>query len=140
MEMEYPMDEDRRKDRPIKGHYYGDVVRRIFIAIGAIMISTAPFFKTLIPTPVFISVIAVVVICIAAGAANPRQRFASIINFGISITGFILLEYYAILSYDPAGDFRTKIFFLTNQLLAILFFIAIYYSTKTIRAFYIYKS
>lgn len=110
-------------------HYYGDAIRILFLVAGVIMILTLPFFKNLIPMPVFFSVLALVIIATAAGLTSPTKRGVMILNVFVSLVAFSIFEYYAITQYGTVDP----IFFFSNQALAIVFFFTLYYSTKTLR-------
>ncbi len=112
-------------------HYYGDVVRRLFLASAVLMLATYPFLKDLIPeTPVF-SIFAIVMIVLFAGLTNPRQVWVAVANMilsgvGLLIFGFYAFQFYA--AYTPSSSI-----FWVNQILGILFLIAFYFSVKTLR-------
>ena len=124
---------DLKVSKPQKRHYYGDNVRRLFFAGGIVMIITLPFFKYLLPVPVFASVLTMVVIGLAAGLTNPKQRSVIIADVIISAVAFVAFEYQAVIGL---GDGTDPLFFI-NQALAIIFFIAFYLSIKSLRWFYI---
>lgn len=101
-------------------HYYGDIVRKLFLAAGVIM---------LVSLPATISLLAVLAVTIVAGLTNPRQMWVMWLNAAVSLAGIVAFEYHAILSSgtDPAW------LFVVDQVLALLFFFALYYSIKTLR-------
>ncbi len=110
-------------------HYYGDIVRALFLIGGIVMMLALPFFKNLIPAPYFVSIFALVVIATTAGLTAPSRRWTMRLNLFVSFLGFAVFEYFAVTQYgevDPA-------LFLTNQLLAFVFFFSFYYSVKTSR-------
>ena len=135
--------EEGKKGPKIKGvvigHYYGDLIRRLFIAGGSIMILTLPFFKEIIPIPIFFSIFSIVIIGVFAGLTNPRQKWVNILNAIISAVAFVTFEYFAVNIYTLSGDYLKDLFFWTNQTLAIIFFVALYFGAKTVRGFY-YKN
>ena len=114
-------------------HYYGDTVRRLFLIAGIIIIVTLPFFSVLVPFPVVISSFGVLLIGFVAGMTSPRQNWVTILNVLVSIAGLILFEYYAVAAYYMPQTQQTAMFFWTNELLAVIFFFALYYSGKTLR-------
>ncbi len=114
-------------------HYYGNIVRRLFIAGGVIMLATIPSFKTLLPVPSFVSVFAILLVGLAAGITNPMQKWAMALNSIIASILFFVFEYRAITKYDDVSD----TLFLITEVLAVIFFFAVYYSTKTVRALYL---
>ncbi|MEK7654406.1 MAG: hypothetical protein AAB345_03995 [Patescibacteria group bacterium] len=112
-------------------HYYGDDIRKIFLGVGAVMLLTLPFFNNLLPVPAFISIVAVLVISLAAGLTNPRKRWTAVINTVASVIGLAVFEYYAV---DAATKYsEASTLFFVNQAIAVAFFLALYLSTKTLR-------
>lgn len=110
-------------------HYYGDLVRKFFFAGGLTMVITLAFYKHVLPVPSFFSIIAILVVGIAAGITNPRQKWISVLNTGISLVAFIVFEFHAVEGFDRLDD----PLFLITQGLAIIFFLALYFSVKTLR-------
>lgn len=110
-------------------HYYGDKVRQIFLTGGLIMLITTPFFNQYLPLPAFLPLVAVLVIALIAGLTNPMQRWVMIVNVVASLIALISFEYHAISQFKAIP----WLLFGIDQLLAILFFFALYLSTKTLR-------
>ncbi len=119
-------------------HYYGDIVRKLFLAAGLIMIATIPFFTELTGVPFTISIIAVTLMAFLAGLQSPNKFWVTRINTVASAIGFGLFQYKAIIYYlASTPETISWLFFVVNQLLAVLFFISLYYSAKTIRDLHI---
>jgi hypothetical protein len=98
-------------------HYYGDIVRRLFLTAGVIMLITLPVLTTLLPVQSYVSLLIIIAM-----------------NTVISAVGMFFYEYYAVTGYFlPEGTPHGTLFTLTNQVLAIIFFFAIYYSSKSVR-------
>lgn len=112
------------------GHYYGDMVRRLFILASIVMLIMLPVLKDTISVPLLVSVLIVIVIAFFAGLTNPLQKSAAFFNMLISAGGLVFFEYQAVLSYVPE---KITYLFGTNQILALIFFFALYYSVKTLR-------
>ena len=117
-------------------HYYGDVVRTFFIIGGVVMIVTLPVFADRIPVSFQLSLLAILVVGFLAGLTNPRHVWVMVINALVSAVAFFDFEYYAVSTYSSLTLFSNG-FFWINQILAIDFFLALYYSAKTIRGFYL---
>lgn len=133
--------EDEGKDGrwgPIfsRSHYYGDIVRKLLVAGDAIMILTYPFFMDRIFFSTSISIVAIVSVGVIAGFLNPRQKWASILTFVISAAALTVFEYHAVTVLSGENKNGFDLFFWINQILAIIFLFALYYSAKTIRGFY----
>ncbi|MEQ1849801.1 MAG: hypothetical protein ABL890_04385 [Candidatus Peribacteraceae bacterium] len=115
-------------------HYYGDIVRKFFFAIALVMLITYPFLKERIEYPDFVSVLGMLVMVLLAGLVNPLVKWMTYVQATISILGFGLFEYYAISNIALAD-----VLFWTNQILALLFFCAVYFSIKTARASFLHQ-
>ena len=110
-------------------HYYGDLVRRLFMFAAVVMVVGLPFVLNDVPFPLFISLFAILVIGIFAGLTNPKHFWVAILNLLISSVAILTFEWIAVDAYLKQLSF----FFVINQLLAIIFLFALYYSTKTLR-------
>ena len=114
-------------------HYHGDIVRVVFFIAGLIMIVGLPLFKEEINFPIYFSIFATMVLVILAGLTNPKQMWIAYLNLVVSLVGFVIFEYEAATKFDDL----TSSFFIINQILALLFFTALYFSVKTLRGFYL---
>lgn len=113
-------------------HYHGKIIRELFIAAAIIMIIALPVFKSHINFPISVSVLAILLLALFAGFTNPLQKSTAIFDLLASVMGFFVFELYALIKN---GGFMNP-FFLTNQLLAVIFFIALYFAAKTFRGFW----
>ncbi len=116
-------------------HYYGDIVRICFVTGALLMLVTLPFFVSRLQLPLFGSIVFIIVLILFAGATTPKQLWTVLLDWIISLTAVIIFEYYAVATY--IGNSLFDWFVWVNQLLAIIFFIALYFATKTLRAFLI---
>jgi len=112
-------------------HYYGDIVRKLFLAGAIIMLLTLPVLNPLLPLPIFDSLLTIIILSLVAGLTSPRKKWTLFVNEIIAIGAVIAFEYYAV-NYYIAYSAESTIF-LVNQLLAVIFLFALYYNTKTIR-------
>ncbi len=112
-------------------HYYGDLVRKLFLAGAIIMLAGLPFFADLISTPLMVSIFAIVLIGTAAGFMNPKQLWVAILNALIAVGALVVFEMSAV------SDFKLYSIghplFWIDQVLALLFLVALYYEVKTLR-------
>lgn len=122
---------EKNEDRP--PHYYGHIVRKFLLINSALMLIEYPFFSTFIALPYFLGIGAAIVLVILAGFQNPRLERLSEINTGVCVFGCFIFAYTGMRHYLNATIFDPW-FFWSNQLHALLFLIAIYYSSKTIRS------
>ncbi|OGF51742.1 hypothetical protein A3H04_02135 [Candidatus Giovannonibacteria bacterium RIFCSPLOWO2_12_FULL_43_11c] len=140
----HSIEDEGKDDRwgPIftRSHYYGDIVRKLFVSGDAIMILTYPFFMDRIFFSTSISIFVIVSVGVIAGFLNPRQKWANILTFIISVVALSVFEYHAVTALSGENKNSFDLFFWINQILAIIFFFALYYSAKTIRGFYTNKT
>lgn len=111
-------------------HYYGNLVRIIFV-IGAVwMLIGLPTVTRILNIPIGISIAGVVVLVIAAGFTNPAQELSLRINSIVSILYTIIFSYLAWYMYSHAigGGFL-----FANQVAAIAFLAASYFAIKSWR-------
>ena len=119
------------------GHYYGKIIRLIFIIGGLVMLVTFPFFGNLVNLPLPISIFIIILFVVLGGLINPLSKWVFILGSIIPIFALAMFEYYAFHTYQnlSAGSSSMNIaFFWINQALALLFFFATYLSVKTLRA------
>lgn len=109
-------------------HYYGNLVRKLFIIAAVLMLIFLPVYNDKIPFPYSFSIFTIVFLGIVAGVTNPLQKWVIILNTAISAGGVAIFEYMAI-----NKAVLLTVFFWMNQLLALLFLVALYFSTKTFR-------
>lgn len=109
-------------------HYYGDLVRKLFIAAAIVMLIFLPFYNDRIPFSYSVSIFVIVFLGIIAGVTNPLQKWVIVLNTIISAGGVAVFEYMAINDYE-----LLSLFFWINQTLALIFLVALYFSTKTFR-------
>lgn len=121
-----------QRKSPVR-HYYGDIVRKLFLTTAVIMLFMLPFFTNDIPISVHVALVIVLALSIFAGVTNPKELWVSLLNVIMSTVGVVLIGYYAIDAYTKYS--LLSLYFWINQLLALLFLFALYYSTKTFRGF-----
>ncbi|OGE17404.1 hypothetical protein A3F00_00955 [Candidatus Daviesbacteria bacterium RIFCSPHIGHO2_12_FULL_37_11] len=113
-------------------HYYGDIIRILFFIAGIIMLFSLPFFYNLLTVPVSFSTLVILGMVFLAGIISPRHFSVALAESIISIIFFLLFENTA-MNYFMLGGYTA--YAILNQILAIIFFIAVYYSIKTVRGF-----
>lgn len=120
-----------KSQKPIP-HYYGDVVRALFIFGAALMLVSLPFFRLETPISVPASLAVIAVLGLAAGLTNPREMWVAALDAIISLAAVVFFGYFAVAAY--AAYSPRSVFFWINQVLALNFLIALYYAAKTVRA------
>lgn len=111
-------------------HYYGHVVRMLFIIVAVVSAVSIPVWGDLLPIGTFTQVVGVVMLVVLAGLTNPHGTMVLWADTAISAIGVVLLENAAI-SYYSAD---LVVIFLVREILVLLLLIALYYSLKTVRA------
>ena len=111
-------------------HYYGDTVRKLFLAGAIVMILTYPFFSPFVPQSPAFMIIAIVLLAVMAGTTSPKQHWMAAVDIAVSLFAVVFFENHAITFV------RTPLtwIFLTDQLLVLIFIIALYLSVKTCRS------
>ena len=112
-------------------HYYGDTVRRLFVLAALVMVITLPFFTDKIPEPLPVALIAILITGAAAGLTSPRESWTAVTNVLIAVGGVLVFEWHAVQWYSRYQ--LANNYFWTNQLLAVIFLLALYFSFKTAR-------
>ena len=113
-------------------HYYGDIVRRLLLAAGIILLFAILVDREYLSFYLLVGVFGALAFTILAGLTSPLNRFVISANVVISAVMFLIFEYFAIDAYLKTMDFFDSTFFL-RQLLAVVFIAITYYSTKTLR-------
>lgn len=116
--------------------YFGNIVRKLFIICGLVILITLPFLKTLTKGPVFYSLIVVLLLAFFAGMTKPKHKAILISDVIISMFGFAFFAYQGIINFQ---GFLT-LFFITNLVLAVLFLFSFYWSVKTARELHFPKN
>jgi hypothetical protein len=130
------MDKERNevKNWRVIEHYYGDIVRKLFIAAGLIMAVTLPFFQNFIPEPIFLSILSILLVTFFAGTTNPRQRWTIVLDACVAAVGLAVFEYYAVTNYGSSHEW----IFWTNQLISLIFLFSFYFASKTLRSMFLF--
>ncbi|MFA5954063.1 MAG: hypothetical protein WC817_00815 [Patescibacteria group bacterium] len=122
----------------VSAHYYGDTVRRLFVTAAVVIVVTTPFVSSFLPVPVLIAALGALAIVIVAGLTNPRERWSAALNLVTATVGSIVFQYQAAIDYLVAAGNAPKLFMFTvDEVLAVIFMVAVYYSSKTFRVKFI---
>ena len=111
-------------------HYYGNLVRLIFIVGAVWMLIGLPTMTRVLNIPIGISIVGVIILVIAAGFTNPAQESSLRMNSIIAVIYTIIFAYLAWYMYNhavPGG------FLFANQVAAIAFLAASYFAIKSWR-------
>ncbi len=118
----------RRHEIP---HYHGDGVRVLFV-ISAVLLIVAQSTGAELPLSTFGTVIAAVVLVIAAGITNPAQFGIHWANAFLAMFGVLIFGTTAVNHYRAGASFFDSSFVYVEAL-AILSLIALYFTTRTVR-------
>lgn len=110
-------------------HYYGDTVRKFFLVGSAFMLITLPTFQSVVPASIYVSILAALGATFVAGALAPDRKWVALFSVFVAAAATGIFEYYA----ANAALGKNFWFFVVNQILALNFLTAFYYSTKTLR-------
>lgn len=113
-------------------HYYGDITRLLFIVVGVIMLFGLPTMESALQLPVFIPVIAIVILAFAAGYTSPRYRSSLVLNIWVSSAGLASFIY---VSLFLRSHFLGSGWLFLNQVIAVLFLVSLYLSIKSLRGY-----
>jgi hypothetical protein len=119
------------EERNNLSHYYGDVVRRLFLAVALIMIVGLPFISDYLSVAPVFSILGVIVLGLAAALTSPALVWESVLNVVISTVGFVIFEIQSVKTYHDYGLINR--FFIINLVLGLLFLFALYFGVKTLR-------
>lgn len=112
-------------------HYYGNLVRVIFIAGAVLMVIGLPTMTRILDLPVALSIAGIVVLVVAAGFTNPAVQVSLVANAVISIIYTIAFAYVAWHLYTNRSVHQS--FLVVNQIATIAFLVASYFSVKSWR-------
>jgi hypothetical protein len=111
-------------------HYYGDIVRGLFLAAAIIML-IAGFAGAALPMPTGLSIVWIVILVLIAGITSPVQRWIHWMNVAVSIIGLVIFGGAMLNQYHgPASVFAGGIFL---ALLTLIFLLSLYFATRTLR-------
>ncbi|HUX35729.1 MAG TPA: hypothetical protein VMV71_01700 [Candidatus Paceibacterota bacterium] len=120
--------------RPLRpSHYYGDNVRRLFIAGIIVMLISLPFFGDYIRVSAFYYILGMIFLGLIAGFTNPMNRWVVILNLIVSVFAVYFFESETIAAFKSCDTGTGQWYFLMNQFQAVIFLAALYYAAKTER-------
>lgn len=117
---------------PSTRHYYGDVVRILFVAAAVLIFAT----KFVAGTATFsfpALMLLILTLVISAGITNPVQRWIHTVNMVIAIAGVLTFGWLSFSRIDSAQELFSGTGLVA--VIALLFLAALYYATSTVRGF-----
>lgn len=116
-------------------HYYGDVVRELFLGGAALMLVSSPLYADALQVQFpFIVVGALVVVALAA-FTNPHKQWSCAADCVVAGAAVVVYGMWSLYGYEEVGP----IAFVLRLAIAIIFLFAFYYALKTVRAFSLHQ-
>ncbi len=116
-------------------HYHGDAVRGLFL-VSALVLIVAQSTGAQLPLSTVGAVIVAVALVVSAGITNPAQSWIHWINAFFAVLGTFLFGTTAVEHYRAGMSFFDPSFAYVEAL-AFLSLFALYFTTRTIRGFYL---
>ncbi|HQU07669.1 MAG: hypothetical protein B7X04_01925 [Parcubacteria group bacterium 21-54-25] len=109
-------------------HYHGDAVRSLMVSAAVVMLVAETFWRAL-PLAVPVTIALVIVFAVAAGLTNPNAVWIHYLNVLLAAGSTFLFGNAALTEgfalHDPGA--------LTNEILALIGILTLYFATKTLR-------
>ena len=132
---EYPGDHVRGPFLPHLNHYFGDIVRQIFISTAALILVAAPFYADNLRVELPFEIGGALALVALAALANPHNRGSMVGSSIAAGVGLVIYEIWALYAYHDSSWVQ----FFLRELIALLFLVAFYFSLKTVRAFIMHQ-
>lgn len=114
---------------PSVRHYYGDIVRIIFVLAAVVVGLIAPLGGS-ISVGLLIAMPIVLVLIVLAGFTNPHSTSVMVLDTIAAALGMAIAEIFAIAAFGS----KDMLTFLTFELLSVMMLVALYFSAKNVRA------
>ena len=112
-------------------HYYGDVVRVLFVVVAVLLLISIPMFGTVLPFGVPAQIVGAIILVLCAAFTNPHSKWIVVANAIIAGCAVMLFEAAGIFLYTKDA---IPLFFV-REAGALLMLFALYFSVKTARSF-----
>jgi len=110
-------------------HYYGDIVRQLFVAAAAFLIVGAPFYATDLAAELLFDVLGAFLLVFLAAFTSPSARTILVADAIVAGVGMIIFEYWALVNYQTTAIVAV----ILRQAIALIFLFAFYFAGKTVR-------
>lgn len=115
-------------------YYYSEIIRKLFISAGLIVLVTMPFLYNKFSFLIFFPIAAIIILTLAAGITSKRQPGNILIDLIISLAGLIVYSFRTVTEFQHHFD----LMFVTNIVLSCLFLFTTYWSVKIWRGEIVY--
>lgn len=116
-------------------HYYGDVVRQVFIAAIVLMVVGAPFYVDVLEDKLPFLIVGALTLAGIAALVNPHKKWVFIAAAAAAGVGFVIYETWALNQYATSSWIE----FILREVVAVTFLTGFYFAMKTVRAFVLHK-
>lgn len=122
---------------PFTPHYYGDIVRRLFLAGSLVLLVSLPLFAHMLLISAAIPILLILLFGLVAAWTSPAQKAVGVINAVIAAAAVAVFAYFAssVFQYDHVDWHQDAIRILAFAL-SVNFFLAFYFSVKTVRGYF----
>jgi hypothetical protein len=111
-------------------HYYGDIVRGLFITIALAILVSSALYSRAISAALLLPIVGSMVLITLAALTNPHSKAIMRLNAVASGVGVVVFEVWALTALSSG----TLVGFVLFEATAILFVFAFYFSMKTLRS------
>lgn len=111
-------------------HYYGDVVRMLFLAAAVVMLGGAPFYADMLKQQLPFLIVGGAVMVMLAATTSPWSVLVMRLNAVVSGVWGVVFEYWALMNYQTG----TPLEFALRQVIALMCVFAFYFALKTLRS------
>jgi peptidoglycan/LPS O-acetylase OafA/YrhL len=116
-------------------HYYGDYIRRVFVAIALVLLVSAPFIASDAPVLFIIATLTAFILIGLSAFTNPKSKSIMIANAAVAAVGIVLFEIVALAAFK----FDATLLFVGSEAMALILASALYMSLKTVRAMQLHQ-
>lgn len=126
-------DPQYRTYRPLQEsirHYYGDIVRQLFVAGSVMMIVAAPLYAESFAVQMPLVVLGVLAVVGLAAFTNPHNKTVMALNVVVSAAVIVLYEVWALWGYRAGAP----VALILREAVVVIFLGGFYFAAKTLRA------
>lgn len=116
-------------------NYYLKATQSIFLVAGILMVFTFPYFLKYFNFSGMALMFIMVLLAVLAGYTGGGNKLVLKFNTLVAIAGFVMSAYRGVVIFFRGVEEPLAIFsFWTHQLLALVFFLAIYFAVRAMRS------
>lgn len=111
-------------------HYYGDVVRALFLFGAALMLLASPLYGNSLRAEFPYEILGAILAVALAALTSPRSRWVMMADAALAAVGTIIFASWGFMENDTISALA----FVLRIAIAVISLFAFYYSMKTVRA------